>query len=104
MNLSLSMRQELAGTGVRVQAVLPGATRTEIWEKAGIDASELPPSMVMDLGELVDAALLGLDAGEAVTIPSLPDAADWDAFTAARLHLQPNLSRDRAAARYRAAT
>jgi uncharacterized protein len=49
---------------------------------------------------LVDAALAGLDQGELVTIPSLPDAADWDAFEAARRTLGPNLSRSTPARRY----
>lgn len=101
LNLSLSLQRELADTGVRVQAVLPGATRTAIWEKAGTDLATLPPSIVMNVEEMVDAALVGLDRGENVTIPSLPDAADWDALTAARLKLGPNLSHDHAAARYR---
>jgi uncharacterized protein len=103
LNLSQSMREELKDRGVRVQAVLPGAVRTEIWAKAGSDISSFPASAVMEADELVDAALAGLDQGEAVTIPSLPDAADWQAFIAARRHLQPNLSRDHAAARYQAA-
>lgn len=103
LNLSQSLQAELAPHGVRVQVVLPGATRTEIWERAGHDVSLLPPEMVMELDEMVDAAFAGLDQGEAVTIPSLPETADWDAFTAARLALVPNLSRNHAAARYRAA-
>ena len=37
----------------------------------------------MPVDELVDAALAGLDQGETVTIPSLPDTADWDALEAA---------------------
>jgi short-subunit dehydrogenase len=103
LNLSIAMQAELAPRGVRVQVVMPGATRTEIWERGGADLSKFPPSMVMEAGELVDSALVGLDLGEVVTIPSLPDAADWEALTAARLHLRPNLSRDRAAPRYQAA-
>jgi uncharacterized protein len=35
LNLSLRLQQEVAGTGVRVQVVLPGATPTAIWEKLG---------------------------------------------------------------------
>jgi uncharacterized protein len=35
-----------------------------------------------------------------VTIPSLPDAADWERFDAARKALGPNLSRSSAASRY----
>ena len=54
----------------------------------------------MEVEEMVAAALAGLDAGELVTIPSLPDATDWARFDAARLALGPNLSRNRAAARY----
>jgi hypothetical protein len=100
LNLSLRLQQEVAGKGVRVQVVLPGATRTEIWEKAGTDIATLPPSMVMDVDDMVDAALAGLDRGEVVTIPALPDIADWDAYEAARQHMIPNLSRSLPAARY----
>jgi short-subunit dehydrogenase len=101
LNFSQSLQQEVSGLGVRVQAVLPGATRTEIWERAGFDISQIDPDILMDVGEMVDAALAGLDQGELVTIPSLPDIADWEALTAARLHLGPNLSRNHAAARYK---
>jgi len=100
---SEALRKELAEQGVRVQVVLPGATRTEIWERAGLDLSKVPESNVMEVGDMVDAALAGFDAGEAVTIPSLPDAADWEAFKQARSRLAPNLSRSEAAARYRSA-
>ena len=103
LSFSQSLNQELAGSGVRVQAVLPGATRTEIWERAGRDISAIPAEILMDVDDMVDAALAGLDQGELVTLPSLPDAADWQAFTAARLKLGPNLSRDRSAARFRQA-
>jgi len=102
LNLSQSLQQEVAGKGVRVQAVLPGATRTEIWERAGVDMEQFPAGMLMGVEEMVDAALAGLDHGEAVTIPALPDSDDWERFTAARLAMGPNLSRDRAAGRYRA--
>lgn len=102
--LSLSLQQEVADKGVRVQVVLPGATRTAIWEKAGMDIESLPPDMVMDVDEMVDAALAGLDRGEQVTIPSLPDIADWEACEAARQNLKPNLSLSSPAPRYRVTT
>src|SRR5215831_15376777 len=95
--LSRSLRHELAGAGVRVQVVLPGATRTAIWARAGIEPASLPASMLMEVEEMVDAALVGLDRRELVTMPSLPDMADWQAYTAARLPLGPNLSRQHAA-------
>jgi short-subunit dehydrogenase len=100
LNLSLRLQQELAGKGVHVQIVLPGATRTALWEKAGTDIGSLPPSVVMDVEDMVDAALAGLDSGERVTIPALPDMADWEAYEAARQNLRPNLSRSAPAARY----
>jgi short-subunit dehydrogenase len=99
--LTQTMKVELANTGVTVQAVLPGATRTEIWERSGGDINALPAEIVMDAGEMVDAALAGLDQGELVTIPSLPDAADWKRFEDARAALGPNLSLQNAAARYK---
>ena len=101
LNLTQSMQVELAASGVRVQAVLPGATRTEIWDRSGGDINRLPAAMLMDVDEMVDAALAGLDAGEQVTIVSLPNTADFQAFTAARQALGPNLSRNHAAARYK---
>jgi len=98
--LSESLSDELAGSGVTVQAVLPGATRTEIWDRSGRGIENVPDEILMHVDELVDAALAGLDQGELVTIPSLPEAADWAAVGAARAHLQPNLSRPHPAARY----
>lgn len=101
LNLTQSLQGELAGTGVRVQAVLPGATRTEIWGRSGTDIASLRPEILMDVEEMVDAALAGLDRGETVTIPALEEIEEWDALNAARLALGPKLSRNRAAARYR---
>jgi len=101
LSLTQSLNAELDGTGVKVQAVLPGVTRTEIWERSGIDASQIPAEMVMEAGEMVDAALSGLDQGELVTIPSLPNASEWDDFVKARLVMAPNLSKSTAAARYK---
>jgi uncharacterized protein len=100
LNFSQALDAELKDKGVCVQAVLPGATYTEIWERAGIDVKKYDPSMVMDAGELVDAALAGLDTKETVTIPPLADESQWTKFNDARLAMGPNLSRNHAAARY----
>ena len=102
LNLSQSLKNELAPFGVTVQAVLPGATRTEIWDHAGTSADSLPPEMLMEADEMVDAALKGLDLGEAVTIPALPDIAQWNTLQAARQAMGPNLSLKNAAQRYKA--
>lgn len=101
LTLSEGLGAELAGTGVRVQAVLPGVTRTALWDEAGPLLDRLPAAMVMDVGDMVDAALVGLDMGETITVPALPDMADLDALLAARRALHPNLSHRAPASRYR---
>jgi short-subunit dehydrogenase len=101
LNLTVALNTEVAPKGVRMQAVLPGLTRTEIFERAGADINKLDQSRIMEVGEMVDAALAGLDQGELVTIPSLPDPAAWNAAVAARLALGPNLSNNHAAERYK---
>ena len=97
---SESLEHELSDKGVRVQVVLPGATATDFWDVAGLPVSNLPETMVMTAQNLVDAALAGLAQGEKVTIPSLPDSLDWDAYETARLALGPNLSHSSPAPRY----
>ena len=99
-NFSTSLKNELAGKGVTVQVVLPGATATPLWEKAGVPIHHLPAEMVMSTENMVDASLTGLDQGEFATIPSLPNAADFEAYEKARVALAPNLSRKHPAARY----
>ena len=98
--LSQALQREIGPQGVYVQAVLPAATRTEIWERSGRDVNTLQG--VMDVGELVDAALQGFDRREEVTIPPLPEAGQWAAFEAARIAMVPNFAQSHAAARYRA--
>ncbi|TPG56394.1 SDR family NAD(P)-dependent oxidoreductase [Sphingomonas glacialis] len=102
LNLSQSLAVTLEPKGVRVQAVLPGVTRTEIWERNGKDVTAFPPEMVMETEDLVDAALVGFDRGETVTIPPLHDEALWSTFAEARLAMVPFLSRREAGERYRA--
>jgi short-subunit dehydrogenase len=97
--LSQGLSLELSPKGVYVQAVLPAATRTEIWERAGIDINTL--SEVMDVGELVDAALVGFDRRETVTIPPLHVAERWDTLDASRQGLLSDIRQAQAAERYR---
>jgi short-subunit dehydrogenase len=99
--LSQGLQLELGPKGVYVQAVLPAATRTEIWERSGRDVDALPA--VMEVDDLVDAALAGFDRREPVTIPPLHDAGQWDAFDAARKAMLPNFMQSQPAPRYRAA-
>ena len=100
LNLTQGLAASVKDAGVRVQAVLPGATRTEIWERSGKDVDAFPAEWVMEVGPLVDAALVGLDKGETVTIPPLADEGQFTTFNDARLAMQPFLSRRDVAARY----
>jgi short-subunit dehydrogenase len=97
--LSQSLHAELGPKGVYIQAVLPAATRTEIWDHAGRDVK--PPMMEVD--ELVDAALAGFDRRETVTIPVLQEADQWTDFEAARKAMIPSFNGVHAAERYRTA-
>lgn len=97
--LSQGMSLELSPQGVYVQAVLPAATRTEIWERSGVDINTLPE--VMEVGDLVDAALVGFDRREQVTIPPLHDGQRWDALQSTRQGLLGQLRQGQVAERYR---
>jgi short-subunit dehydrogenase len=97
---SLSLHHELAAKGVRVQAVLPGATATEFWNLAGKPVHRLPAAIVMSADDMVDAALAGFDKGEIVTIPSLADNADWERYETARRSMFGKLSSAVPAPRY----
>jgi uncharacterized protein len=98
---SHSLQHELADKGIRVQAVLPGATATDMWEIAGLPWQKLPPSIVMSVEDMVDAALVGLDQGELVTIPGLHDGDEWTRFEAARRAISQRFGNSVPASRYR---
>lgn len=99
--LSQSMQHELADKGIRVQAVLPGATATDFWSEAGNPVENLPKDIVMSAEDMVDAALVGLAAGETVTIPGLHDGIQWDRYEAQRKTLSGLFGNCVAAPRYR---
>ena len=98
--LSNSLQHELADKGIRIQAVLPGATATDLWEIAGLPWQQLPVSIVMTAEDMVDAALAGLDQGELVTIPGLQDGEEWIRFEVARRALAQRFGNSRPAPRY----
>ena len=102
--LTQSLQAELAPDGLRFQAVLPGAIATPFWEASGGSLDQLPDRAVMLPEDAVDAALAGLDLGELVTLPSLPDSDDWNAYDATRQKLIPKISSNVAASRYRTAS
>ncbi|WP_085714741.1 SDR family oxidoreductase [Pseudomonas sp. B28(2017)] len=101
LGLSQSMQHELADKGVRIQAVLPGATATDFWNVAGNPVENLPKEIVMSAEDMVDAALVGLAAGEVVTIPGLHDGSQWDRHEAQRKTLSGLFHNTAPAPRYR---
>ena len=100
LGLTQALAADLAVCGVRIQAVLPGFTRTEIFDRAGVGIHVINPEMLMEAGDMVDAALAGFDLSETVTIPSLSDAGLWAAMESARWALAPHLSLKHPAARF----
>lgn len=98
--LSQGMNAELSSKGIYIQAVLPAGTYTEIWDRAGIDISN--SAKFMEVGELVDAALVGFDRRELVTIPPLQKAECWDTLDTSRQTLLSDIKQDEVAERYKA--
>jgi hypothetical protein len=68
--LSLSLHEQLSDKNIRVQ----------FWEIAGHPIEHLPRQIVMQAGDMIDAALAGLDYDELAILSPLPDAADWQAY------------------------
>lgn len=99
LTFTQSLQVELADSGVYFQVVLPAATRTDIWAKGGMKIENVPG--VMEVGELVDAALVGFDNREPVTIPPLQDENQWIELNEARKALRPHFLQSHAAPRYR---
>jgi short-subunit dehydrogenase len=99
LTLSRGLGAEVGPKGVYVQAVVPAATRTEIWEHSGTDMSQIPG--LMDVDALVDVALVGFDRKEEVTIPAVHDLSAWEAFDRARGVLASGFGQSEPAPRYR---
>lgn len=64
-----SLHEELRGTGMRVQLLCPGFTRTEFQEVAGVRTDGVPAFAWMEPEAVVDASLEGLRRGELIVIP-----------------------------------
>ncbi len=68
-SFSESLHEELRGSGVVVQALLPGFTRTEFQEVAGVDPGIVPGFAWMRPETVVRASLDALRRKDAVCIP-----------------------------------
>jgi len=89
LSLSESMHVELEGTGVHVSAVCPGFTRTEIFERGGVDVSAVPSPMWLDAHDVARAAVDGVESNDAVVTPG----SLWQAMRMASRLTPPPLAR-----------
>lgn len=99
--LNHSLQHELAGEDIRIQAVLPVASATEIGRSPFFHTRSCPPRPSFSPEDAVDAALVGLDRGELVTIAPLQDGDEWTRCQAARRALSQHFDNSLPAPRYR---
>ena len=103
LTYSRAIQQEVKDQNITVQAVLPAGTITDFYETAGVPIAAFDQSAFMTAEQLVDAALVGLDRGEEVTLPSVHDTALWQTYDMARAALFAGTQNGSPAPRYRAA-
>src|ERR1700748_2829603 len=97
-----SLQKDLAEKGVRIQTVLPAATATEFWDVAGY-APQKTSETTMRAEDLVDAALVGFDAGELVTIPALHETEAWTRWEQERREMAAKFGNAKPAPHYHVA-
>lgn len=64
-----AVAEEIRGSGVRLQALCPGFTRTRFQERAGMDPSWIPSFAWQSPEEVVEASLEALERGRLVCVP-----------------------------------
>jgi uncharacterized protein len=74
LTFTVGLYEDVRATGVHIQALCPGWTRTEILE-AGGRVWDVPEAYTMQPERVVEASLDGLRRGELVCCPSLHDEA-----------------------------
>lgn len=94
VTFSRTLAAELEGSGVAVQVLCPGMAATEfhvsadgepVTDEAGSDA---PHPLAMSAHDVVQASLVGLDAGEVLVAPGLLDDAALQVLVAAEAGLR----------------
>lgn len=68
-SFSESLAEELRDSGVRLQVLCPGFTRTNFQQRAGTDVSSVPAFAWMTPEAVVDASLAALAGGPLVCVP-----------------------------------
>jgi short-subunit dehydrogenase len=95
------LHEEVQDRGIRLQALIPGLTRTNLGgaEESGF-FDRIPPEFVMSPQDVVNASLAGLELGELVCIPRLEDPGDWVRASAAIRAVTKSPASNKPAARY----
>ena len=73
LSFSEAIAEELDGTGITVTALCPGATRSELQSRAGMEGVRLLQRGVMDARDVAEAGYRALMAGRRVEIPGWSD-------------------------------
>jgi short-subunit dehydrogenase len=69
-DFTLGLAVELAGTGVRVQVLCPGFTRTDFHDVMGMDTGLIPKYLWLQADYVVAQSLRDLERGRVISIPS----------------------------------
>jgi len=64
-----ALHEEVRGSGVRLQVLQPGFTRTEFQDRAGIGTTGIPDFAWMTAEAVVEASLAALRSGDLVCVP-----------------------------------
>lgn len=64
-----ALHQELVGSGIRVQSLCPGFTRTELQATGRLDWSALPNFVWMSADEVVERSISDLQSDRVVSVP-----------------------------------
>ena len=93
-----TLEGELKGTGVSVQACLPGLVATEFHARTGRDPSKMPPMMAAS--DVVAASLTALERGEVICVPGLDDPSQLERLAEAQRAVLMSANRPTLAGRY----
>jgi short-subunit dehydrogenase len=102
--LSERLAKDTGRTVTPLRADLTNSTDVAKVEQVLREDDAITMLVVMSAEDMVDAALVGLDQGERVTIPSLHDRDAWDRLEAARVSISQQFGNTAPALRYRAAS
>ncbi|GLW68004.1 dehydrogenase [Kitasatospora phosalacinea] len=70
VNFTLGIARDLAGSGVRLQVLCPGFTRTEFHQRAGMGTSSIPSWGWLTADRVVDDSLRDLARNRPLCVPS----------------------------------